>query len=174
MFNGCKLDAPVYPDPGGTTGPGGTDPPVVVPDTDDGTNPPADATYTVPIGAANTIVFQVDGGETVILDQSKAEVSQPGSVAVTGYTSILGDKADPEIIFQLNFSSIVQGEYANDLLGLQYQDLKLSDDGSGKVKATTYKKIGDSYHIRGFFKVQATNDTDGSKHTVIGSFNIEQ
>lgn len=179
VFSGCKLDAPVYPAPGVTTGPGGTDtiphdtiP--TVPDVDDGTNPPTDATYTVPIGAANTIAFQIDGGETVILNLATADVSQPGGVAVTGYTSILSDKADPDVLFQLNVSAIKQGEYANDLLGLLYQDFKLSDDGSGKVKFTTYKKIDGSYHIRGFFRVNATNDTDGVKHLVIGSFNIAQ
>lgn len=173
MFSGCKLDAPVYPTPPTTTDTTKTDT-VTVPDVDDGTNPPANATYTVPVGAANTIVFQVDGGETVTLTSPNVIVDQPGSVAVTGYTSILGNQADPAITFQLNFSSIKEGEYANDLLGLEYKDLKLSDDGSGKVKASTFKKIGGKYHIRGFFRVNATNDSDGIKHLVVGSFNIAE
>jgi hypothetical protein len=178
MFGGCKLDAPVYPKPIDKTDTTKTDTTitdtVTVPDVDDGSNPPTDANYTIAIGAANTIVFQVDGGETVTLDRSTANVDQPGSVAITGYTSLLANQPDPEIFIQLNFSSIVAGEYANDLLGLQYNTLKLSDDGSGKVKTTTYKKIDGSYHIRGFFRVNATNDTDGMKHMVVGSFNIEQ
>nr|WP_294941420.1 hypothetical protein [uncultured Mucilaginibacter sp.] len=172
-LSSCKLDAPVYPDKGLVPDTVDTDtiPPVVV---DDGTNPPTDATYTIPIGAVNTIVFQVDGGETVTLEGATADVSPVGSVATSGYTSLLAGQPDPEISVQLNFSNIIEGEYANDLLGLIYQGLKLSDDGSGKVKATTFKKIGNSYHIRGYFKVNATNDNDGIKHMVVGSFNIAQ
>ncbi|OOQ56991.1 hypothetical protein [Mucilaginibacter pedocola] len=173
MFSGCKLDAPVYPkdiQTGDTT----TTDTVTVPDVDDGSNPPTDATYTVPVGAANTIVFKVDGGETVILNAPTAKVSQPGSVAVTGYTNLVAEQADPEIVFQLNFSAISEGEYANDLLGLRYQNFILSDDSGGKVKASTFKKIDGAYHIRGFFRVEATDQNDNSKHLVEGSFNIEE
>lgn len=171
LFSSCKLDAPVYPKSDVTTDPPVVLPPVVV---DDGSNPPTDATYTVPIGAVNTIVFQVDGGETVTITGATADVTPIGSVATSGYTSLLANLADPEVTFQLNFSSINEGQFANDLLGMEYQTLKLSDDGSGTVKASTFKKIGDSYHIRGYFRVLATNDADGIKHLVVGSFNIAQ
>ncbi|MBD1393242.1 hypothetical protein [Mucilaginibacter glaciei] len=141
---------------------------------DNGIDPPVDATYTIPIGAVNTIVFQVDGGETVTLTAPTAIVTAPDAQATTGYTQILASQTTPEVTFQLNFSAISKGERANDLLGLLYKNFKLADDGGGKVKTTTFVKIDKSYHIRGYFKVLATDDGDGTKHTVIGSFNIAQ
>lgn len=165
---GCKLDAPIYPDNKTPV----TEQPVQ--EVDDGTDPPTDATYTIPIGAKNTITFKVDDDAVVVLSPAKADVSAPNAQASNGYTSLLADQADPEIFFQLNFSSLRSDEIKDDLLGLYYKGLTLSDDGGGKVKPTTYKKIGNSYHIRGYFKVPVTSDLDGSLHMVIGSFNIEQ
>ena len=173
LFSSCKKDPPLYPsgDSSVITGPGGTG---TEPEVDTGIDPPVDATYTIPIGAANTIAFQVDGAEIVILTSPTAIVTPPDIKAITGYTSILAEQSTPDIIFQLNFSAISAGERVNDLLGIIYKNFKLSDDGNGKVKTTTFKKIDGLYRIRGYFKVVATDDTDGSKHTVIGSFNIAQ
>ena len=172
LFTSCKKDPPIYPNGDDTiTKPGGTN---TEPEVDNGIDPPVDATYTIPIGVANTIVFQIDGAETVTLTAPTAIVTPPDMMATTGYTSILAQQSTPEITFQLNFSAISAGERANDLLGIIYKNFKLADDGSGKVKTTTFKKINGLYHIRGYFKVVATDDADGSKHTVIGSFNIAQ
>jgi hypothetical protein len=172
LFSGCKKDPPLYPSGDGViTGPGGTG---TEPEVDTGIDPPVDATYTIPIGTANTIAFQVDGAEIVILTSPTAIVTPPNVKTITGYTSILAEQSTPDITFQLNFSAISAGERVNDLLGIIYKNFKLSDDGSGKVKTTTLKKIDGLYRIRGYFKVVTTDDNDGSKHTVIGSFNIAQ
>ena len=172
LFTGCKLDPPIYPTGGPTTGTGGAT--GTTPEVDTGIDPPTDATYTIPIGNVNTVVFQVDGAETVTLTAPTIVVTPPNGQAPTGYTSVLATQTTPDITFQLNFSAITEGERANDLLGLLYKTFKLSDDGTGKIKTTTFKKIGAAYHIRGYFKVIATEDSDGSKHIVIGSFNIAQ
>ncbi|WP_374951851.1 hypothetical protein [Mucilaginibacter sp.] len=172
LLGGCKKDAPIYP-PEGTT-PTGTTGTVTEPEVDNGIDPPVDETYTVPIGAANTIVFKIDNAEPVTLTRPTADVTAPDPKALTGYTSIVVDQVTPEVLFQLNFSAVSVGERANDLLGLLYENFKLSDDGSGKVKTTTFKKIDGKYRIRGYFKVLATDGGDGSKHVVVGSYNIAQ
>lgn len=165
LLSGCKKDPPIYPPAGTTTG--------TQVEIDNGIDPPVDATYTIPIGAINTVAFQVDGGEIVTLTAPTAIVTAPDALATTGYTQILASQTTPDVTFQLNFSAISKGERANDLLGLLYKTFKLADDGGGKVKTTTFVKIDKSYHIRGYFKVLATDDGDGTKHTVIGSFNIQ-
>lgn len=170
FFSACKLDKPIYP-AGSITEDIDT---TQTEEVDTGIDPPTDATYTVAIGAPNTVLFKIDNGDIVTLTAAQGIVTPLGAMALTGYTSLLAEQADPEIFFQLNFSAITAGERANDLLGLFYGNLKLSDDGGGKVKVTTFKKIEGKYRIRGYFKVAATNDSDGSVHTVIGSYNIAQ
>lgn len=172
LFMGCKLDPPIYPTGGTGAGTGGTT--VTPPEVDTGIDPPTDATYTIPIGDVNTVIFQIDGAEIVTLNAPTVVVTPPNAQALNGYTSILATQTTPDVTYQLNFSAITVGERANDLLGLLYKIFKLSDDGTGKIKTTTFKKIGTAYHIRGYFRVLATDGGDGSKHTVIGSFNIAQ
>ncbi|TSD67701.1 hypothetical protein FFF34_010025 [Inquilinus sp. KBS0705] len=163
-ITGCKLDPPVYPDTPATT----------VPEVDDGTDAPTDATYTIPIGAINTIAFQVDGGDINTLASATAIVTQPDATTPNGYTGISVDLTNPDATFRLNFRDITAGIKVNDLLAILYKDFNLTDDSGGTIKVTTFKKIGESYHIRGYFKVVAKDERDNTMHTVIGSFNIQQ
>ncbi|RFZ85821.1 hypothetical protein DYU05_09575 [Mucilaginibacter terrenus] len=163
----CKLDAPVYPI-------AEKPPEVVKPDTTTIPDAGPDSFYTVPIGALNTIVFKIDDGENVTLTEPTADITPNNGSATTGYTMVLADQVSPEVTFKLNFSAARAGEFADDLLWLIYKDFRLTDDSSGKVKAVIVRKDTNGYLVKGYFRILATNDNDGTLHTVIGSFNVSK
>jgi hypothetical protein len=163
LISGCKLDKPVYPD--GTVGGGGGAGGGSV---DTGT----DATFTVGIGADDTIIFQVDGGEKVTAT-NVATLTQDADGTFNGTTSLSASIASPVTNISLSlFVSNAVGEFPLENFTLTYKGLDLKVTKGGTIKFTTYKDDQDGFAIiKGYFKVTAIDSNTGASHVVVGSFN---
>jgi hypothetical protein len=164
LISGCKLDKPVYPDGtvvgGGSTDGGGT--------IDTGT----DATFTVGIGADNTIIFQVDGGEKVTA-KNVASLTQDPDSTFSGTTNLSASLVSPATNISLSSSvSNAVGEFPLENFSLTYKVLDLKVTNGGTIKFTTYKDDQDGFAIiKGYFKVTAIDTNTGASHVIVGSFN---
>ena len=166
LISGCKLDKPVYPDGtvigggGGSTGGGGT--------VDTGT----DATFTIGIGANDTIIFQVDGGEKVTAT-NVATLTQDPDGTFKGTTNLSASLTSPVTNISLSlFVSNALGEFPLENFSLTYKGMDLKATDGGTIKFTTYKDDQDGFAIiKGYFKVTAIDSNTGASHIVVGSFN---
>ena len=156
-IGGCKLDPPIYPAAGTSTG----------------TTTGTDATYTVPVGAASTITFQVDGGEIVTLTGAASITQDKSTANPTGSSGLSANQTSPAIDIMLSFRSVGSvGEFDNDRFSLNYKTLVLTATGNGKFKVTTSTAdSGGFYTIKGYFKITAT-DANGGTHVIVGSYNV--
>jgi len=153
-FTGCKLDPVIYPN--GTPG------------ADSGT----DATYTVGLGNANTVIFKLNGGEAVTVSPAVMATVDPDDLNPDGSTGVSAGAFDSPLSILLSFRSAYQtGSFNSVLFELHYNGkVYKSDTDGGTFKITKYTN---DLVATGYFSITAIDDSDNSSHTIVGSFNIQ-
>ncbi len=126
----------------------------------------------IPVGAANTIIFQVNGGQTITW---KPPTYTVGFASGLGLTNISGINAAGDV-FTFGLFSAAAG--INDVSSsmITSPSLNLSDQGGEKMNITTYTVSGLTGTLKGTFDgfMSDKSQNPAVPVRVSGSFNITQ
>ncbi|WP_374949396.1 hypothetical protein [Mucilaginibacter sp.] len=177
LIQGCKLDAPVYPDGAATSSGTGTNTGTNT-GTGTGTGTVTSDDNGLSIGPENTVLFQLEGGAITTMSNPSLAVQMDGEDPSypNGYTQINALDVLAGLTFRIEFKSAHAGTFTIHGININARAYNISNLDVGTVKVTRFDASNNNgiTHgiITGQFTGQQVRMTDNALVNVKGSFKI--